>query len=302
MRQGFVLLTILWIISVAAVVAMGAALAGRRAVLAGTARGQLERARWEALACERRAMAAIELALDSVPAMDDAALVWRVLPRAVLGSPLLAGCDIDFEAAGTRLDLNDATEEVIVRLFDAIGLDVDAPQLAAALEDWIDSNDEPRPLGVEASWYEGVGRLTPRNAPLADPAELRWIRGFENLEGLDSVASTSPGRVSLATAPVSVLMAVPGITRETAEAIVALRRSGTPLGDLREIIGSISQRSANELAARYPDAARLTTPDPDAWLVRARVARGLPAVSVQLEWRVIRSGRRCVVESTRSAI
>ena len=301
-RRGFVLLTILWIITVAAVVTMGASLAGRHAVLAGAARAQLERARWQALACERRAVAAIEFALDSVPTNADATMAWRILPRVLRGSPLVTGCDVAFEAAGTRLDLNGASEEMLLRILDAIGLDVDAPQLAAALEDWIDPDDEPRPLGAERAWYESAGRIPPRNDSLADLDELRRVRGFESMRGLDSLVSTSPGRVSLATAPVSVLMAVPGITRETAEAIVAAQRAGTPIGDLRELIGAISQHSASELAARYPDAERATTPDPDAWLVRVRVARGLPAVAVTLEWRVIRLGRRCVVASTRSVI
>ena len=296
------LLTILWVITVAGVVAMGASLVGRHAVLAGTARAQLERARWQALACERRAVAATDVALDSVPTDGDATVAWRILPRIVRGSPLLTGCDVTLDAAGTRLDLNGASDEMVQRLLDAVGLDADAPQLAAALEDWIDADDEPRPLGAERSWYESAGRLAPRNDSLADFLELRRVRGFEYIGGLDSLVSTSPGRVSLSTAPVSVLMAVPGITRETAEAIVAARADGTPLGDLREIVGSISPQSASELAARYVDAERATTPDPDAWLVRVRVERGLPAVAVTLEWRLIRAGRRCVVASTRSVI
>lgn len=64
-RAGFVLLTILWVITVAAVVAMSAALVGRHAVLEGAARVELERGRWIALACERRMVAAIDAALEA---------------------------------------------------------------------------------------------------------------------------------------------------------------------------------------------------------------------------------------------
>jgi type II secretory pathway component PulK len=297
-----VLLTTLWIITVAAVIALGAALIGRHAVLAGAARVELERARWQALGCERRVAAAIDFALDSAPTTADEQIVWRILPRTVLGSPLLAGCDVSLEAAGTRLDVNHASEEMLTRLFDAIGLDAEALPLADALEDWIDPDDDRRPFGAEREWYESAGRLVPRNDSLADIRELSRVRGFDTIGAVDSLATTSPGRVSLATAPVSVLMAVPGITRETAEVIVAMQRAGTPIDALRSIVGSISQESASELAARYADAERLTTPDPDAWLVRVQVARGQPAVAVRLEWRVIRAGRSCIVASTRSEL
>lgn len=301
-RRGFVMLTILWIITIAAIVATGAALVGRHAVVEGAARVALERGRWEALGCERRVVAAIDLALASAPTLDDATKLWRILPSAVLGSPLVARCDVSLEAAGTRLDVNDASEEMIVNLLDAIDLEADAPQLADALEDWIDPDDDARPSGAERGWYETAGRIVPRNGPLADVREMRRIRGFDAIRGLDSVFATEPGRVSLATAPVSVLMAVPGVTRESAEQIVAMQQLGTPLSDLREVLGSVSRASAAALEARYADAARTTTPDPDAWVVRVHVAHGALPVAVNLEWRLIRTGRRCLVVATRSAI
>jgi len=301
-RRGFVVLTILWIITIAAIVATGAALAGRHAVLEGAARVALERGRWEALGCERRVVAAIDVALASAPTLDDATKLWRILPSAVLGSPLVARCDVSLEAAGTRLDVNDASEEMVVNLLDAIGLESDAPQLADALEDWIDPDDDALPSGAEREWYQAAGRIVPRNGPLADVREMRRVRGFDAMRRLDSVFATEPGRVSLATAPVSVLMAVPGITRETAEQIVAMQQLGTPLGDLRAVLGTVSRASAAALEARYADAARATTPDADAWVVRVRAARGAPRVAVTLDWRLIRTGRRCLVVATRSAI
>lgn len=296
------MLTTLWVMSVASVIAMSAALIGRHAVSEGSARVELERGRWLALGCERRAEAAIDGVLGDATTLDEAALVWRTLPRHVLASPLLAGCDVSFEGAGTRLDVNDASKEMVASLLAAIGSGDHASEMADALDDWRDSDDVPLPLGAERGWYESAGRIVPRNGPLADVGELRRIRGFEGIGGLDTVATTETGRVSLATAPVSVLMAVPGITRETAEQIVALQVSGTPLTDLLSVTGSISEASVSALAARYADAVRATTPDPDAWLVRVRVSRGVPAVSVRLEWRVIRTGSRCRVAGTRSIL
>lgn len=294
------MLAILWIMAVAAVVAMSAALTARHGVVEGAARVWLERARWEALGCERRTVAAIDAILRDAATAADVATAWRTLPRHLAAASSIADCGVQLEAAGTRLDANGATQEMLANLFAALGLEIESPALVDALEDWIDPDDDPRANGAEREWYELAGRLAPRNDSLADLRELARVRGFEGPGRFDSVLTIEPGRVSLATASVPVLMAVPGITRETAEQIVALQQAGTPLSSLLEIAPVVSSRSASALEARYVDAARLTTPDPDAWLVRVRAARGVPSVAVQLEWRVIRTGRRCAVARTRS--
>jgi type II secretory pathway component PulK len=286
--------------SVASVVAMGAALVGRDAVLAGASRIELERARWFALGCERRAVAAIDAVLRDAPSDADAARAWRILSARIAVSPLVTGCNVSAEAAGTRLDVNAASDDMLRALLESVDPSADPSSMVDALADWRDSDDVARPGGAEQAWYESVARLTPRNAPLADVRELARVRGFEDTARFDTLFGVEPGRVSLATAPVAVLMSVPGITRETAEGIAARRLAGTPLEDLLSIAGSVSEASAESLATHFADASRLTTPDPDAWLVTARVSRGLPTVTVSLAWRVIRTGRRCAVAGTRS--
>jgi general secretion pathway protein K len=296
------MLTTLWLMSVASIVAMGAALVGRHAAAEGAARVELERARWVAVACERRAQAAIDDLLRGAISEDDAAQVWRTLGPRIVTSPLVAGCDLVLEAAGSRLDINSASSEMIVNLLRAIGIEDRATEMADALIDWRDPDDMPLPLGAERQWYEGLARITPRNGPLGDVAELHRARGFESIDELDTVVTTEPGRISLATASVPVLMSVPGLTREAAEELVARQLAGNPVSDLLAITSSISQTSIDALAARYPEAVSATTPDPDAWIVRARASRGWPRVGVLLDWRVIRVGRRCAVARTRSIL
>ena len=299
-NRGFVMLTMLWIMTLAAVLAMSAALLARHGVSEGMARVWLERARWTALGCERRAVAAIDLALGDATTDDDVATAWRTLPRRIANHSWLAGCALRLEAAGTRLYINTASGEMLASLFDALEIGDETPALVDALEDWIDADDEPRPNGAERAWYDAAGRFPPRNDSLADSRELARVRGFEQRRGFDSVLTTVPGRISLATASVPVLMAVPGITRETAEQIVAQQQAGVPLRDLLDVTPLISHGSVSALEAHYADAVRLTTPDPDAWIVLVRAEYGLPAVSVQLQWRVVRTGRRCAVAETRS--
>jgi type II secretory pathway component PulK len=296
------MLTTLWVMSIASVVAMSAALVGRHAVSEGSARVELERARWEALACERRAQATIDGILRDAPTLADGTEAWRTLRPRVIASPLVAQCDVSLEAVGTRLDINIASEEMLTNFFAAIGMSDRALELAESLEDWRDDDEVARDLGAEWQWYASAGRIIPRDTTFADVTELQRVRGFENLQALDTLLTVEPGRISLATAPVPVLMSVPGITRETAERLVELQLANAPVADLLSVTGSISRASVAALAARYPDAVRATTPDPDAWLVRVRVIRGLPAVGVQLEWRMLRTGRKCAVAQTRSML
>jgi general secretion pathway protein K len=296
------MIIILWVMTAAGVIAAAAALAGRNTVNSTRNRINLERAFWRASACAAIAQAVIDERLENAPTFEAAADTWRALDRMIAEDASAPGdrCTLSLEAAGTRIDVNSASEEMLMRLFEAMGLDDAAPALVDALNDWRDADDVPRPLGAERDWYAARGRDLPRNGPLADPRELARIRGFEALDRFESVLTTASGHISLTTAPVAVLRAVPGITRETAERIVALRETGAPVSDLLSIAGQLSHESADSLMAGYQDIARLTTANPDAWLLTVRGETGYPAVSVTLTRRLARSGRHAVVVGTRS--
>jgi hypothetical protein len=124
------------------------------------------------------------------------------------------------------------------------------------------------------------------------------VRGFEDLSRFEALFTTAPGRVALAAAPVAVLSAVPGITTETAERIALRREAGVPVVDLLTVVDSLTPESVAALEEHYSEIARLTTPDPDAWIVTVRATRGVPAVRVELRWRLVRAGRRALVAVT----
>jgi hypothetical protein len=107
--------------------------------------------------------------------------------------------------------------------------------------------------------------------------------------------TTEPGRISLGHAPAEVLSSVPGFTRETADLIESLARAGTPVTDASALVGRITQQSASELMTHYPEIVRSTTGDPDAWLLEVRAWNGEPRSTVVVQWRLIRTGRRCSV-------
>jgi type II secretory pathway component PulK len=300
-RRGFAMLTVLWVMTLGATLAAAAALVGRNAVNASRNRVHLERAFWVATGCMSTIRSAIDAQLEESATPEDAASSWRELDRVVLSAaPSAAECTIELTAAGTRLDVNAASDEMVERLLQAIGSGGDAASMIAALGDWRDSDDVARPDGGERQWYETEQRAPPRNGPLSDSRELARVRGFEDFPKFDSVLTTEPGRVFLRTAPASVLRAIPGITEETADQIVAQRLVGNATLDPLSLLGVLSQPSADTLLARYADVARLTTRDPDAWILSVRSLSGEPAVSARLEVRLVRAGRRCIVVRSRS--
>jgi len=75
------------------------------------------------------------------------------------------------------VNLNKATPDEVQRLLEKLGVTPErALKLAQCLADWIDADNEPRPLGAEKNLEE---KYFPRNKPLQDFAELLLIKGFD---------------------------------------------------------------------------------------------------------------------------
>lgn len=293
-RRGFALMTVLWVLTVAALIAATAAARGRAAVSATRNRAELERAHWAALTCASEMRASIDDALSAPTSPIERADAWRMLRQAVPDAHT-ENCSASLEAAGTRLDVNSASSEMLDSLFTNLGYGDESHAMSAALVDWRDSDDVALPDGAEGEWYASQHRTLPRNGPIVDLRELRRVRGFENANGLDSALSVDAGRVSLATASVPVLMAVPGIPGEVADVLVARRDAGTPVRDILAVLPDVSSPSALTIETHYSEIVRLTTADPEAWILRARGWSGEPRNLALIAWRLVRADNRAVV-------
>lgn len=291
------MLTTLWVMSIVSVLAAAAALSGRVTVNAARNRIAVERAEWTARGCMARVRAAIDEDVGGAPSLEDAAIRWTRVDRDIQSviDSAAPGCSVGIEAVGARLDVNDATTESLARLFGEIGFPERADSLADAIADWRDSDDVARPYGAERDWYVAHGRRAPSDTALADIRELTQVRGFESDSEAAMLLSTDAGRVSLANASADVLVAVPGITREAASAIIEYRERHDALIDLASIASTLPEFAAESLNARYPDAARMSTPTPDAWLVTTSVQLGLPRLTASVRIRLERSGYRTLV-------
>lgn len=85
-------------------------------------------------------------------------------------------------AEAGRLNLNGATEGEIKRLMQDVLTELGVEnweELADALLDWLDADDEPRPMGAERDYYMNlVPPYIPKNGRLDTIDELLLVRGF----------------------------------------------------------------------------------------------------------------------------
>ncbi|MBF0498844.1 MAG: general secretion pathway protein GspK [Candidatus Riflebacteria bacterium] len=132
-----------------------------------------------------------------------------------------------------KLNVNMANEETLYNLFDSVGLGIvenleltgekdrrgASRRLAQRIMDYIDADENPRPMGSESTGYEWAPGKKPRNAPLEDLRELLNIPGITNdiylakdgRPGLsDLLTIYTDGLININTARPEVIEAVPG--------------------------------------------------------------------------------------------
>ncbi len=100
-----------------------------------------------------------------------------------------ASYDVDLRSEGERFNINhlllNANDKNLIKeIFIYWGIDEDvAQEIADAMLDWVDSNDEEQLNGAEREYYEEVGRINqPFNRPFYSLDEIRLVRGMEIVE------------------------------------------------------------------------------------------------------------------------
>ena len=203
-REGFALITVLWLITALSAVvglALAATQLGQRTTLNRVA---LTRGRWAAEACLAIAQArwaqhrlADTITIDLGRGVQ---CVWRV------------------EDPTARINVNTAEREVLER--------------ATKDADSIVARRRLRPLADLDEW------------PDLDRA---------------LVTTDGPGTINLSAAPREVLLALPGLSAEAIDRLLARRAVGRPVASLDELAGLLSPGAREVLLARYADLARLAT-------------------------------------------
>jgi len=218
--RGVALVAVLWIVSLLALLAAGAASSSRTDVR--LAYNRVEHAKAQALA-DAGVDQALYLLMTNPEDLD-----WQngsvTLRRELEGG----GLSVRISDEDAKLDVNAASVELLTGLFKAIGLgDDQARHIAERLQDFRDEDSEPLPFGAEDDAYLAEGRVDgAADRPFRDIFELndvlgmtgeiyRRIRPFVTVYG--DVDGFEPNRAAITT-----LLALPGVTPNHAETIASL--------------------------------------------------------------------------------
>jgi general secretion pathway protein K len=177
---------------------------------------------------------------------------------------------VNAESDGTRIDLNGADEKVLASMFDSLGIDEGTRnELVDSILDWRDPDDVPRLHGAEVNDYDQVfldRQRLPFNAPFNGMQEALLVKHMtpdiyfghvtfdaasnqhRKIPGLRDVATVGTGRtaVDVNTAPIDVLAALPGISRDLAANIVAVREQSR-FADNKDLANRVPQLSGGYL-------------------------------------------------------
>lgn len=299
--SGFALVAVLWVMAGVAVLGASLTRSAREAVEAAQNRVDLLRAAWRAEACAEAARSVIDDALAADARSMGARSSWPNLDAIVSRSPVISGCDISLRPAGAAIDVNTADSSRIRAVLIAIGQSAErADSLVDALLDWQDADETSRPHGAERKWYRQAHELTPRNGPIASIDELRLVRGFDQIAGLDTLFGVDEERIDIDRAPLAVLASLPGFDVGALSSIAERRSNGMEVGDLGTLVGALPPASRTLLLAHYPELVRLTTSTPDAWTLSSKAAIGRPALVATLELRLVNAGGRAAIVRRRS--
>lgn len=163
---------------------------------------------------------------------------------------------VDIQDESGKININFVPDEQLRTLLDAIGIPKhDADIIADSVMDWKDADSNHRLNGAEDDYYQSLNPpYKAKNARLDTVEELLLVRGVtldyfyghseKTLDGsiiykyglsrYVTVYSMTPS-ININYAPVQVLMSIPGVTPQIAQAIYE-RRKVRPFANVNEII------------------------------------------------------------------
>jgi len=251
--HGFVLIIVLTLLVVLALLAAAVATSAERSIRAAQADGERFQAELDMdstretilfmLSTQRQTLAGLSVRPEDAAAVlvltDDDTEGFAALP---IGNEIrldstpyqgLGGARFALQDDRGLLSLNWAPPSRRIAFYESLG----APQnrwaaLDAKRLDYQDADDLHRLGGAEKEHYLRAGLPPPSNRTLATPLELRRILDFgplladmDDARLLSVLTSARSTTINLNTAPVDVLMLLPGLTRENAGRMVQIRHT-----------------------------------------------------------------------------
>ncbi|MGL4401519.1 MAG: general secretion pathway protein GspK [Luteolibacter sp.] len=140
------------------------------------------------------------------------------------------GFEVQVLSEGGRFNINSLIlqqdKELLKSMFIDWGLELEvAQEIADALTDWVDADDDEQLNGAEKKYYEAEGRINqPFNRPFYDLSEVSLVRGMNLVEAVrpdwrDWFTIWSSGGLDVNEAPAELIAAAAEIEVEQAEII-----------------------------------------------------------------------------------
>ena len=145
-----------------------------------------------------------------------------------------AKIDVRLTDESGLIDINTADDTLLQNLFESVGVPLDqAMTLSDTIQDWRDPDDMPRAHGAEINEYKAAGlAYGPRNAPFQTVGEVQQVLGmnYDLFEKIEPAITIYGGGVqpNAAYAPMDVLLALPGMTPDLAQQLIAARQQALP--------------------------------------------------------------------------
>ncbi len=177
-KRGFALVLVLGVMVLLAILAAGIAFSVRSELNVAGEFSNRVKARYLAHAGFQRALA--ELSADNL-GVDGYLETWSELRSDDEGWDFGDGIFIVRVSDETgKLNINTADRDNLIAFFTQIvGDSVQAEEIADAIIDWRDSDEEPQPLGAESDYYLTLEQpYRAKNAPFDSPFELLLVRGI----------------------------------------------------------------------------------------------------------------------------
>ncbi|MEX6500761.1 general secretion pathway protein GspK [Pseudomonas zhanjiangensis] len=143
-----------------------------------------------------------------------------------------------------KIDLNEADPQLLVGLFESVGLDERAALAQVdAILDWRDEDDLLHPAGAEEEQYRALGLPPPANRPFQRLEELRRVLGIDEalyqrvLPALTLYSNKA--EVNPLVAPREVLLALPGISADSIDRFIEQRRRNYETGQRPPLLSGV---------------------------------------------------------------
>jgi general secretion pathway protein K len=180
--DGFVLFVVLWFLVLLGTLCLW---------IMGASRGQIAQAH-DVLAAARAEALADGGVAEAIMHLSDPSVEKRWLPDSKPHALSLrdGSMIIRITDEAGKVNPNLASDVLLTALFEVCGIDAGkAAHLGAAIADWVDADDNPRPFGAEAAAYSAAGKgYGPHNGAINSLDELYLVLGA----GADSIERVKP--------------------------------------------------------------------------------------------------------------